>query len=48
VEPQSKKVELLKIKDFEKARLANGTDEGCIFVDYPHIPVLNEDITLVF
>jgi hypothetical protein len=32
----SKKVEKLKIKDFEKARLADGTDQGCIFIDYNH------------
>jgi hypothetical protein len=25
----------LKIEDFENARLADGTDQSCIFVDYP-------------
>jgi hypothetical protein len=25
----------LKIEDFENARLANGTDQSCIFVDCP-------------
>jgi hypothetical protein len=30
-----KKVHQLKIEDFENARLANGTDQSCIFVDCP-------------
>jgi hypothetical protein len=36
VEAQSKKVEKLKINDFEMARLATGTDQSCIFIEYNH------------
>jgi hypothetical protein len=32
---EEEKVRHLKIEDFENARLANGTDQSCIFVDCP-------------
>jgi hypothetical protein len=32
---EEEKVHHLKIEDFENARLGNGTDQSCIFVDCP-------------